>query len=214
MSPSSSGRHVLVVDNHDSFVHTLVGYLRELDAHVRVVESDEIADPEESLAGVDGVMLSPGPGAPQEAGASVALVLAAERSGTPLLGVCLGHQAIAVTFRAIVRTAPEPMHGRCSMIRHDRRGLFHGLPGDLMVGRYHSLAVDERTLPSTLHVTARAEDGVVMGISHRTAPIHGVQFHPESVLTEGGYRLLGNWLAMLGDTAAPERGALLRPHVV
>ena len=205
MSPSSSGPRVLVVDNHDSFVFTLVGYLRELGAQVRLVEADEIADADAAVRGWDGVMISPGPGTPEAAGASVAVVRAAAAAGVPLLGVCLGHQALAIAFGASVGVAAEPMHGRPSPVAHDGTGMFDGLPQGVQAGRYHSLAVDEATLPPDLRVTARAADGAVMGIAHTSLPMHGVQFHPESVLTEHGYRMLANWLASTGATDALAR---------
>ena len=203
---------VLVIDNHDSFIHTLVGYLHELGAETEMVESDAVLDPSRLLAGYDGVLVSPGPGTPEDAGASIAVVRAAAASAVPLIGVCLGHQAIAVAFGATVGEAPELMHGMTSGVRHDGSFLFDGLPDTFTAGRYHSLAVDPATLPAELQVTARARGGTVMAVSHRDAPIVGVQFHPESVLTQGGYRMLGNWLGSLGLTTARERGARLHPH--
>ncbi|MGW8482702.1 anthranilate synthase component II [Microbacterium sp. NPDC055903] len=204
---------VLVVDNHDSFVHTLVGYLRELGAAVAVVEADaeDEAAFSRMLADHDAVLLSPGPGRPRDAGASVALVgLAAER-GMPVLGVCLGHQAIGAAFGTEVSEAPELLHGMVSSVTHDGSALFDGIPSPFAAGRYHSLALAEDELPEKLRVTARAEGGTVMAIAHRDLPIAGVQFHPESVLTEGGYRLLANWLAFVGDPNAVARSAGLSP---
>ena len=208
------GVAVLVVDNHDSFVHTLVGYLLELGAEVTVREADEIpADAVvDAITGFSGVILSPGPGRPEDAGASIAVVHAAAGTGIPLLGVCLGHQVLAVAFRARVVEAPELMHGMTSAIEHDGEGIFIGLPSPFVAGRYHSLAVAAGSLPRDLVVTARTADGTVMGISHRTLPLHGVQFHPESVLTEHGYRVLGTWLESLGLRGAIERAATLSPH--
>ncbi|MFS0713418.1 gamma-glutamyl-gamma-aminobutyrate hydrolase family protein [Microbacterium sp. 2P01SA-2] len=203
---------VLVIDNHDSFIHTLVGYLHELGAETEMVESDAVSDPSRTLNGFDGVLVSPGPGTPEAAGASIDVVRAAAASAVPLLGVCLGHQAIAVAFGATVGEAPELMHGMTSEVRHDGSFLFDGLPRTFTAGRYHSLAVAAATLPAELRVTARAAGGTVMAISHRDAPVVGVQFHPESVLTEGGYRMLGNWLASIGLDEARERGARLHPH--
>lgn len=204
---------VLVVDNHDSFVHTLVGYLRELGAVATVVEADA-ADEEafaELLSAFDAVMLSPGPGRPRDAGSSVAVArLAAERR-MPLLGVCLGHQAIGAVFDTEVSQAPELMHGMVSQVVHDGSALFDGIPSPFAAGRYHSLALDEAALPPELVVTARAEGGTVMALAHRDLPILGVQFHPESVLTEGGYRLLANWLSLAGDADAVTRSAGLDP---
>ncbi|MFT4210404.1 MAG: gamma-glutamyl-gamma-aminobutyrate hydrolase family protein [Microbacterium sp.] len=210
----SAAVRVLMVDNHDSFVHTLVGYLVELGAVVEIVEADEI-DPEAvvpALAGYDGVVVSPGPGRPERAGASVRVVQAAVDLEVPLLGVCLGHQAVAVAVGARVVEAPELMHGQTSEVTHDGSALFEGLRSPFTAGRYHSLAVEESSLPSAARVTARTPEGTVMSIAHRTAPVHGVQFHPESVLTEGGYRLLANWLRTIGATDAPARAAHLSPH--
>lgn len=204
---------VLVVDNHDSFVHTLVGYLAELGADVTMIESDAVdaAALASLLPTFDAVMLSPGPGSPSDAGVSLDAVRLAAAQRMPLLGVCLGHQAISAAFGAPVTEAPELMHGMVSGVTHAGIGLFEGLPSPLDVGRYHSLAIAERDLPSDLVVTARAESGTVMGITHRDLPIDGVQFHPESVLTQGGYRLLANWLASVGDATAVERSEQLHP---
>lgn len=203
---------ILVVDNNDSFVHTLVGYLRELGATVTMAEADDIDDADDAIAGYDGILVSPGPGAPEDAGASVAVVRSAAGAATPLLGVCLGHQAIAVAFGGTVGEAPELMHGMTSHIEHDGSPLFAGLARPFTAGRYHSLAVDPARLPDELVVTATTSAGTVMALAHRALPILGVQFHPESVLTEGGYRLLGNWLTALGSVGADELGARLRPH--
>ncbi|MFG6492759.1 anthranilate synthase component II [Microbacterium sp. P03] len=217
---SGAGR-ILVVDNHDSFVHTLVGYLHELGAESDLVEADAIVrpDPTAGLEGAGlaiapyaGVLVSPGPGAPVDAGASIPVVRAAAARGIPLLGVCLGHQALAEAFGAVVDHAPELMHGMTSRVTHDGSALYDGLPSPFVATRYHSLAVVPESLPSELRVTSRTQSGVIMGVSHRTLPLHGVQFHPEAVLTEGGYRLLGNWLESVGVTAAATRGAALRPH--
>lgn len=193
---------MLVVDNHDSFVHTLVDYLAQLGATVTMVEADEIAPDRDAvdaaLLPFDGVLISPGPGSPAQAGASIDVVRAAARRRLPLLGVCLGHQAIAEAFGARVSHAPELMHGMTSSIRHDDSTLYRGLADGFTATRYHSLAVERESLPAELLVTSVAEgSGVVMGLSHRDLPIDGVQFHPESVLTEGGHRLLENWLAAL-----------------
>lgn len=205
---------VLVVDNHDSFVHTLVGYLDELGADTELIEADEIEAPRARavVSGYDGVLVSPGPGTPYDAGASVDIVRAAAVSGIPLLGVCLGHQALGAAFGARVGHAPELMHGMTSAVYHDGTGLFSGMPNPMIATRYHSLAVEEHTLPPELVVTARTASGVVMAIAHVSAPLLGVQFHPESVLTEGGYRLLGTWLESIGCRGAAERGAHLHPH--
>ena len=206
---------VLVVDNHDSFVHTLVGYLHELGATTRMIEADAVVDPVAEVQGSRGILVSPGPGRPEDAGASIDVVRTAAARGIPLLGVCLGHQALAVAFGARVTEAPELMHGTTSAVQHDGDGIFAGLPSPLTATRYHSLAVDEATLPDDLVVTARTASGVVMALAHRTLPLRGVQFHPEAVLTVGGYRLLGNWLTQIGAptlTGAAARGAVLTPH--
>ncbi|KQZ23789.1 anthranilate synthase component II [Microbacterium sp. Root553] len=204
---------VLVVDNHDSFVHTLVGYLRELGAEVTLVEADAVDATalERLLADVDGVMVSPGPGSPDEAGSSLDAVRIAARTRRPLLGVCLGHQVIGAAFGAPVTEAPELMHGMVSHVVHDGSALFAGIPSPFTAGRYHSLALAESTLPDDVVVTARAGSGTVMALQHTTLPVVGVQFHPESVLTEGGYRLLANWLRMCGDDAAVARSERLHP---
>lgn len=190
---------ILMVDNHDSFVHTLVGYLRELGAAVEIVASDTM-DATPNLASFDAIMLSPGPGTPNDA--CIAVVHEASRMRIPLLGVCLGHQAIGLAFGTPVTQAPELMHGMTSSVTHDGEGLFAGIPNPFTVGRYHSLALAESALPAELKVTARAEGGTVMGIAHESLPIWGVQFHPESVLTESGYLLLANWLQLCGHKGA------------
>lgn len=198
---------VLVVDNHDSFVHTLISYLRELGARVTMVEADVLTDPallETQLDAHDAVMISPGPGAPSDAGASLAVVHAAADRRKPLLGVCLGHQAIAEAFGGVVSRAPELMHGMVSQVTHDGSALFAGIRSPFAAGRYHSLAIAEETLPAPLRVTARAEHGTIMAIAHESLPILGVQFHPESVLTESGHRLLGNWLSGVPSAAHSE----------
>ncbi|MGP6169781.1 anthranilate synthase component II [Microbacterium sp. A204] len=204
---------VLVVDNHDSFVHTLAGYLRELGALVDMIESDASGTPgfADLLPRYDGVLLSPGPGRPRDAGACVDIVALCAAMRMPLLGVCLGHQAIGAAFGTEVSQAPELMHGMVSAVEHDSSVLFDGIPSPVDVGRYHSLALAEAELPAELAVTARTASGTVMAIAHRDLPILGVQFHPESVLTEHGYRLLANWLASIGDTHAVDAAAALHP---
>ncbi|MFV2177978.1 anthranilate synthase component II [Actinomadura sp. LOL_016] len=182
---------VLVVDNHDSFVFTIVQYLRELGADCRVESRPDVRVADAAAA--DGVLLSPGPGHPADAGVCADLV----RSGAPVLGVCLGHQVIAHAHGAVVSRAPEIVHGSASLISHDSRGAFRGLPNPFPATRYHSLAVEAATVPDVLEVTARTPDGVVMGLRHRSAPVEGVQFHPESVLSVGGHALLRNWLDTL-----------------
>lgn len=206
---------VLVIDNYDSFVYTLDGYLKQLGAETEVVRNDDFAaeDAAERIAGYDAVLVSPGPGTPAAAGVSIPVVHAALASGTPLLGVCLGHQAIAEALGATVTHAEELMHGKTSLIRHDDSPFFAGVPQPFRATRYHSLAVVDGTVPDELEVTARTEGGVIMGLRHREAPVHGVQFHPESVLTEGGYRMLGNWLSDAGLAGAAERATALSPLV-
>lgn len=204
---------ILVIDNYDSFVYTLNGYLQELGAETEVLRNDAFPEAEvsERLAGYDAVLLSPGPGKPADAGVSIAVVRSALESGTPLLGVCLGHQAIAEAFGGVVTNAEELMHGKTSSIEHDDSDFYEGVPQPFTATRYHSLAVVDGTIPDELAVTSRTQGGVIMGLRHVSAPIYGVQFHPESVLTEGGYRMLGNWLAVAGLAEAPERAANLNP---
>ncbi|MCK8610755.1 aminodeoxychorismate/anthranilate synthase component II [Agromyces sp. C10] len=206
---------ILVIDNYDSFVYTLNGYLQELGAETEVVRNDDIAvaDVAARIAEYDGVLISPGPGKPADAGVSIPVVDAALESGQPLLGVCLGHQAIAEAFGATVTNAEELMHGKTSRIVHDDSAFYAGVPQPFTATRYHSLAVVDGTVPSDLVVTSRTQGGVIMGLRHESAPIHGVQFHPESVLTEGGYRMLGNWLADTGLAEASERARALNPLV-
>ncbi|ALJ18474.1 anthranilate synthase component II [Microbacterium sp. No. 7] len=203
---------ILVVDNHDSFVHTLVGYVVELGAAADFVEADAVDDAAALVRGWAGVLISPGPGTPREAGASIAVARAALDARVPLLGVCLGHQALAEACGATVAEAPELMHGMTSDVRHDGSALFEGMPSPFAATRYHSLAVVPASLPAELIVTGRTASGTIMALAHRDAPAWGVQFHPESVLTEGGYRLLGNWLERAGVPGAAARGARLHPH--
>lgn len=204
---------VLVVDNHDSFVHTLVGYLRELGAIAELIEADaaDAAGFARLLPDFDAVLISPGPGRPEDAGASVEIVALAAERRMPLLGVCLGHQAIGAAFTTAVTEAPELMHGMVSEVAHDGSGLFDGIPSPFDAGRYHSLALSEADLPAALRVTARTASGTVMAMTHRELPIQGVQFHPESVLTPHGYRLLANWLAQVGSPDAVMKAESLRP---
>ncbi|MFF2276822.1 anthranilate synthase component II [Agromyces sp. NPDC058126] len=206
---------ILVIDNYDSFVYTLNGYLRELGAETDVVRNDDIPADEvaERIAQYDAVLISPGPGKPSDAGVSIPVVEAALASGQPILGVCLGHQAIAEAFGAVVTNAEELMHGKTSRIEHDGSAFYDGVPQPFTATRYHSLAVVDDTVPSSLVVTSRTSGGVIMGLRHESAPIFGVQFHPESVLTEGGYRMLGNWLAVAGLPEARERAEHLSPLV-
>ncbi|MDQ1741088.1 MAG: para-aminobenzoate synthetase component [Pseudonocardiales bacterium] len=187
---------ILVIDNYDSFVYNLVQYLAQLGAEVVVRRNDEVTVDE--LGGFDGVLISPGPGIPEKAGVSMAVVTAAADAELPVLGVCLGHQAIGVAFGAVVERAPELLHGKTSDVLHHGDGVLAGLPTPFTATRYHSLTVREDTLPGELEVTARTASGVVMAVRHRDLPIEGVQFHPESVLTQGGHRILANWLVRCG----------------
>ncbi len=202
---------ILVVDNYDSFVFNLVQYLGQLGAETVVLRNDAVSG--KDLDGYDGVLLSPGPGTPEDAGASVELVAVAEDKGVPLLGVCLGHQAIAVAHGATVSRAPELLHGKTSEVHHQHAGVLHTLPSPFTATRYHSLAVEEDTLPSELQVTGRTEGGVVMALRHRDLPIEGVQFHPESVLTQGGHLLLASWLLQCGDIKALDLAPALSQRV-
>lgn len=203
--------HILVVDNYDSFVYNLVQYLGQLDAEVTVQRNDKVDF--EQLDHFDGILISPGPGTPEAAGSSIELVNYARVKGVPLLGVCLGHQAIAVAFGATVSRAPELLHGKTSIVTHLGKGLLANLPSPFVATRYHSLAIEAATLPEELEVTAMTDSGVVMAIEHRTLPISGVQFHPESVLTEHGHQMLGNWLESCGDVGARGRSEGLSPVV-
>ena len=191
---------VLVVDNHDSFVYNIVQYLLELGADCVVRDRSDVTVAD--AAGVRGVLISPGPGHPADAGVCLDLVRDADRRGLPLLGVCLGHQVIAEAYGAVVSRAPSLLHGYTSPIHHTGAGVLAGLPDPFPATRYHSLAVDPATVPDSLEVTARTDDGVIMGLRHRTRAIEGVQFHPESVLSEGGHRLFQNWLQRLCNTGA------------
>jgi para-aminobenzoate synthetase component II len=195
---------VLVVDNYDSFVYNLVHYLGQLGAECVVRRNDEVAVDEVADLQVDGVLLSPGPGIPEAAGVSVEMVRACASARVPLLGVCLGHQAIGVAYGATVRRAPELLHGKTSVVHHSGAGVLAGLPDPFTATRYHSLAIDEATLPAELEATAHTPSGVLMAVRHRELPVEGVQFHPESVLTEGGHRMLATWLARCGDEGAGE----------
>jgi para-aminobenzoate synthetase component 2 len=206
---------VLVIDNYDSFVYTLNGYLLQLGAETTVLRNDDFAadDAAARIAEYDAVLLSPGPGNPAAAGVSIPIVRAALTSGSPLLGVCLGHQAIAEALGATVTHADELMHGKTSLVTHDGSALYAGVPQPFTATRYHSLAVVDSTVPRELIVTSRTEGGVIMGLQHESAPIFGVQFHPESVLTEGGYLMLANWLAIAGLPSAQEAAKGLTPLV-
>ncbi|MBC7291152.1 MAG: aminodeoxychorismate/anthranilate synthase component II [Actinotalea sp.] len=207
---------ILVVDNYDSFVYTIVGYLDQLGAETVVVRNDAVPSRQER-ATYDGVLISPGPGTPRAAGESMDVIRDCADDGTPMLGVCLGHQALGEVFGATVTHAPELMHGKTSLVRHEGAGVLAGLSTPFTATRYHSLAVVDGTVPRELVVTARtaAEDGagVIMGLQHRELPLHGVQFHPESVLTEGGHRLLANWLELCGLVGAVAASEGMAPLV-
>ncbi len=201
---------ILVVDNYDSFVFNLVQYLGQLGAQVDVRRNDEVSVGE--IPGYDGVLLSPGPGTP--AGAGICLEVVRELSGVlPIFGVCLGHQAIGEAYGATVDRAPELLHGKTSLVHHDGAGVFTGLPDPFTATRYHSLAIEPSTVPAELEVTARTDSGVIMAVRHRSLAVEGVQFHPESVLTEGGHRMLANWLTVCGDADAVAASAGLAPVV-
>jgi para-aminobenzoate synthetase component 2 len=191
-------RPVLVVDNFDSFVYNLVQYLGQLGVRCIVRRNDAVTVDELADLDVAGVLLSPGPGTPSAAGVTVPMVRAAADAGTPVLGVCLGHQAIAEAFGAEIVRAPELLHGKTSEVVHSGAGVLAGLPSPFTATRYHSLAVDLATVPDELEVTGSTPSGIVMALRHRELPIEGVQFHPESVLTEGGHRLLATWLETCG----------------
>ena len=195
---------VLVVDNYDSFVFNLVQYLGQLGVEATVWRNDDaqLADPDRVVTEFDGLLISPGPGTPDRAGASIELVRACARHRVPLLGVCLGHQAIGEAFGATVTRAAELLHGKTSSVFHVGAGVLAGLPDPFTATRYHSLTVLEDTLPAEIEVLGRTESGIVMAMRHRTLPIHGVQFHPESVLTQGGHRMLANWLEVCGERPA------------
>jgi para-aminobenzoate synthetase component 2 len=201
---------ILVVDNYDSFVYNLVQYLAQLGAECTVRRNDAVTPVE--AAGFDGVLLSPGPGVPEDAGVCVPIV--EELAGdVPVFGVCLGLQAIAVAYGAKVTRAPELLHGKTSEVHHNGAGVLAGMADPFTATRYHSLAVDPSTIPHELEVTGQTESGVVMALKHRDVTVEGVQFHPESVLTEGGHRMLANWLAVCGDEDALARSVGLAPIV-
>ena len=196
---------VLVIDNYDSFVYNLVQYLAQLGADCVVRRNDAVRPGD--LDDADGVLVSPGPGTPERAGASMDVIRSCAQRRTPLFGVCLGHQALGAVWGGVVERAPELLHGKTSRVHHDGSGVLAGLPDPFTATRYHSLAVRPDTVADELQVTARTESGVIMGIQHRELPLHGVQFHPESVLTEGGHRTLANWMALAGHPVDEQRVA-------
>lgn len=202
---------ILVIDNYDSFVYNLVHYLAQLGAEVEVWRNDdERLSTDDFHEGFDGLLISPGPGTPEHAGKCIE-VLRSHTGRLPIFGVCLGLQTMAVAAGATVGRAPELLHGKTSPILHHGAGVFAGLPSPLTATRYHSLSIVEGTLPGAFEVTATTESGVIMGIRHREHLLESVQFHPESVLTEGGYQMLANWLADCGDAEAPARAAGMSP---
>jgi len=202
---------ILVVDNYDSFVFNLVQYLGQLGAETTVVRNDEITV--EAALDYDGVLISPGPGTPEAAGISIEMIKFCAAKNIPLFGVCLGHQAIGVAFGATVSRAPELMHGKTSEIIHNCEGIYANLPSPFTATRYHSLAIERATVPEELQVTGETEDGIVMSVKHKSLPIQGVQFHPESVLTEHGHALLANWLTECGDESAQTKAIGLSPVI-
>jgi len=187
---------ILVIDNYDSFVYNLVQYLAQLGAECVVRRNDAVQPGD--VAAADGVLISPGPGTPERAGASMDVVRDCAERGRALLGVCLGHQAIGAVWGATVARAPELLHGKTSEVHHNGAAVLAGLPQPFIATRYHSLTVLPETIPDELEVTGRTASGIVMAMRHRELPVHGVQFHPESVLTDGGHRLLANWLRIAG----------------
>ncbi|MFE9904722.1 aminodeoxychorismate/anthranilate synthase component II [Streptomyces achromogenes] len=205
---------ILVVDNYDSFVFNLVQYLYQLGAECEVLRNDEVTTSHvRGGGGFDGVLLSPGPGTPEEAGVCVDMVRHCAATGVPVFGVCLGMQSMQVAYGGVVDRAPELLHGKTSLVEHEGKGVFAGLPSPFTATRYHSLAAEPATVPAGLEVTARTQDGIIMGLRHREHRVEGVQFHPESVLTEHGHRMLANWLAECGDHEAVARSAGLAPVV-
>lgn len=202
---------ILVIDNYDSFVYTLNSYLRQLGAETEVIRNDAVSPAElaELAESFDGILVSPGPGTPEQAGVSIAAVEVARKSAKPLLGVCLGHQAIAEAFGGKVTNAEELMHGKSSQVHHTKSMLFDGVPTEFTATRYHSLAIVNGTLPDEIKVTASTAGGVIMAVEHAELPIYGVQFHPESVMTQGGFIMLANWLESLGLTGVRQKAESL-----
>jgi len=204
---------IFVLDNYDSFVYTLAGYIRQLGAEIEVIRNDGFDEAEISqrLEGFDGILISPGPGTPGDAGLSIPIIRYALAHDIPLLGVCLGHQAIAEALGGVVTHADELMHGKTSAVVHEKSVMFDGVPSPFRATRYHSLAIVDGTTPAELRITARTEGGVIMAVEHVTAPLWGVQFHPESVMTEGGYTMIGNWLESIGMVGVSQLARTLSP---
>ncbi len=202
---------ILVIDNYDSFVFNLVQYLAQLGAECTVVRNDEVAA--DAAKDFDGILISPGPGIPERAGVSVEMINYCAVNKIPLFGVCLGHQAIGVAFGAKVSRAPELLHGKTSQIIHQGAGVFADIPSPFTATRYHSLAVERESVPDEIEITSSTDSGVVMSIRHKTLPIEGVQFHPESVLTQHGHHMLANWLVQCGDKDARAKAVGLAPVV-
>ena len=206
---------ILVLDNYDSFVYTLNGYLQQLGAETEVIRNDSVSEQElpELLAKYDAVLISPGPGTPASAGLSIPTVKYALKTNYPVFGVCLGHQAIAEAMGATVTNAPELMHGKTSKIHHQNSEIFNDVPQGFTATRYHSLAVVKETVPEDLEITGQTDSGIIMSLQHKSKPIYGVQFHPESVMTEGGHTMLANWLETLGLKGAKEKAKQLSPRI-
>jgi para-aminobenzoate synthetase component 2 len=202
---------ILVIDNYDSFVFNLVQYLQQLGAECTVVRNDAISVEEASA--YDGVLISPGPGTPERAGISVEMIKFCAEKSIPLFGVCLGHQAIGVAFGATVSRAPELLHGKTSLVFHKQQGVLDDLPSPFTATRYHSLCVEKESVPEVLEITSATDSGVIMSMQHKTLPIQGVQFHPESVLTEHGHLMLANWLELCGDKNAQAKAVGLSPVI-
>lgn len=191
---------ILLVDNYDSFTYNLFHYLGELGAEVKVVRNDEITADEALALRPEGIVLSPGPCTPNEAGICLDVIKKAG-GNMPILGVCLGHQAIGQVYGGSIVRAPQPMHGKLSRVHHTGRSVFRGLNNDFLATRYHSLTIDPPSMPASLEVTATSEDGVIQGVMHKSHPVHGVQFHPESIASENGHALLNNFLSIARDFA-------------
>ena len=203
LSPPSASQVrsvLLLIDNYDSFTYNLFHYLGELGADVRVVRNDEISADEALALKPQGIVLSPGPCTPNEAGICLEVIEKAA-GNMPILGVCLGHQAIGQVYGGSIVRAPEPMHGKLSRVHHSGKSVFRGLNNDFLATRYHSLTIDPPSMPASLEVTATSEDGVIQGVMHKSHPVHGVQFHPESIASENGHALLNNFLTIARDFA-------------